>query len=345
MQSEDNGGELMTLSDLEHFRDLLLDREENLTNLLDSGSIHGDESGKVDSLLSEIREALERVKDKSYGTCTVCHGEVEKERLEIQPASEICLDCISQQERSILEEDLHLASKVHRALLPQTVARIDGFEVAVKSLAARIIGGDYYDFLPGPQDDSTRIVIADTMGKGLPAGLLMSNVQGALRILADDIQSSAKLIGRLNEWLFRNVPVTKFISLFCLNLKPDSDGEFTYVNAGHCPPILYRADGTIERLQPTGLVLGVAEGFVYKENSSTFHPGDLLLLYTDGVTDAENGKGEMFGEDRLLDYVTRRSTGSTSDLVIGLQDEIRTFTGRQDFDDDLTIVALRRLSD
>jgi sigma-B regulation protein RsbU (phosphoserine phosphatase) len=333
----------MTIADLEHFRDLLLEREENLKALLEESSLDEDQAGRTQAVLTEIREALERVNDKSYGICTVCQGEVEKDRLEIQPAAQICLDCISQQERSRLEEDLHLASKVHRALLPQAVARIDGFEVAVKSLAARIIGGDYYDFLPGRHDDAMRIVIADTMGKGLPAGLLMSNVQGALRILADDIQSSSKLVARLNEWLCRNVPVTKFISLFCLSIKPDSEGEFIYVNAGHCPPILCRADGTVERLQPTGAVLGVTEDFAYDEGSSVFGPGDLLLLYTDGVTDADKGQGEMFGEERLLDYVARRRDASPSDLVSGLQDEIRGFTGRHDFDDDLTLVAMRRL--
>lgn len=332
----------MTIADLEHFRDLLLEREENLKSLLEESSLDEDQAGKTQAILTEIREALERVNDKSYGICAVCHGEVEEDRLEIQPAAQICLDCISQQERTELEEDLHLASKVHRALLPQTVARIDGFEVAVKSLAARVVGGDYYDFLPGSHDDSARIIIADTMGKGLPAGLLMSNVQGALRILADDIRSSAKLVSRLNEWLCRNVPVTKFVSLFCLTVRPDSDGRFVYVNAGHCPPIMFRADGRIERLLPTGAVLGVTEDFVYHESSSSFGTGDLLLLYTDGVTDATEGRGEMFGEERLLDYVSRNHTGSPADLVIGLQDEIRSFTGRHDFDDDLTVVAIRR---
>lgn len=334
----------MTISDLEHFRNLLLQREEKLTALLDSSSLDSGDSGKVQSLVSEIREALERVDDKTYGTCTVCHDDVEKDRLEIQPVTQICLGCISQQEQARLEEDLYLASKVHRALLPQAVARIDGFEVAVKSLAARIIGGDYYDFLPGRRNGSTRIVIADTMGKGLPAGLLMSNVQGALRILADDIRSSAMLVSRLNEWLCRNVPVTKFISLFCVTVTPDSNGEFTYVNAGHCPPIVFRAGGSVERLQPTGAVLGVAEDFVYREQNSVFQPGDLLLLYTDGVTDAENDREEMFGEHRLLDYVGRRRHDSPGDVVAGLLDEIRAFTSRHDFDDDLTVVALRRVA-
>lgn len=333
----------MTISELEHFRDLLIAREENLKSLKDSSFLGQDQSVKVQTLLTEIKEALERVEDNSFGICKVCHEEIEKDRLEVQPAAEICLGCISQKDQAQLEEDLNLASKVHRALLPQAVTRINGFEVAVKSLAARIIGGDYYDFLPGQQENSTRIVIADTMGKGLPAGLLMSNVQGALRILADDIPSTARLISRLNQWMCRNVPVTKFISLFCLNVNTGVDGEFTFVNAGHCPPIMFRSNGDIERFMPTGAVLGITEDFTYQEGTSLFHPGDLMVLYTDGVTDAENHQGEMFEELRLLDYVSQNLDKSPADIVLGLLSEIRAFSGKSDFDDDLTVVALRRL--
>lgn len=332
----------MTVSELEHFRDLLIAREENLSSLHDSSFLDRDQSGKVQELLSEIKEALDRVENKSFGLCKVCHDEIEKDRLEIQPAAEICLECISKQDKALLEEDLHLASKVHRALLPQAVTRIDGFEVAVKSLAARIIGGDYYDFLPGQQENSTRIVIADTMGKGLPAGLLMSNIQGALRILADDIASPALLISRLNQWLSRNVPVTKFISLFCLKVQAGSEGQFTFVNAGHPPPVMFRSNGDIERFQPTGAVLGVTEDFTFHEGSSVFGPGDLMLLYTDGVTDASDDRGEMFEELRLLDYVSENLEKTPSEIIIGLLAEIRAFTGKSDFDDDLTVVALRR---
>lgn len=146
----------------------------------------------------------------------------------------------------MLEEDLYLASKIHRALLPQTIPEIEGFEVEVRSLAARNIGGDYYDFLPGADSQTFRVVIADVMGHGLPAGLLMSNLQGALRILSSDIGVPGPLVTRLNQWLCRNVPVTKFVSMVCLNLEKTSGKEtqVTYTNAGHCLPILIRSDGS-----------------------------------------------------------------------------------------------------
>jgi sigma-B regulation protein RsbU (phosphoserine phosphatase) len=336
---------IMTVAELEHFRDLLLNREENLEYLLGEELLSEDQSEKVRDLLTEIKNALERVESKTLGVCRICHAEVEKDRLEIQPAADVCLGCISAEEQARLEDDLRLASKIHRALLPQSVARIDGFEIAVKSLAANIVGGDYYDFLPGQQEDSTRVVIADTMGKGLPAGLLMSNVQGAFRILAEDIIAPADLISRLNQWVCRNIPVTKFVSLFCLDMKSGPEGGFCYVNAGHCPPIMFRSNGDIERFNPTGVVLGVTETFTYQQERSSFQKGDLLVLFTDGVTDAGKGPDEMFEEAGLLDYVRLHLSESPADIVVGLLDKIRDFTGRSDFDDDLTVIALRRHSE
>ena len=188
-----------------------------MTSLLGSmGGDNSNEAQKVQSLLGEIKAALGRVEDQSFGTYVVCKGTVELYRLEVQPVAEICLTYITDKEREQLEEGLFLASKIHRALLPQSIEKIDGFDIAAKSLAARSIGGDYYDFLPSSNNGPTRIVIGDGMGSGLPAGLLMSNIQGAMRILSEEIESPRVLISRLNRWLCRNIPVTKFISLACI---------------------------------------------------------------------------------------------------------------------------------
>lgn len=335
----------MTVSDLEHFKNLLLDREHNLASWLDSSaSIDHEDIHKVRSLLTEIKEALGRVENQTFGQCKVCKGEVEHHRLEVQPATEVCLDCISERDKAQLEEELFLASKMHRALLPQSVEQIEGFDVKAMSLAARTVGGDYYDFLPAADRGSVRVVIADTMGKGLPAGLLMSNVQGALRILSEEIESPALLIARLNQWLCRNVPITKFISLACISLKPHSGQEarIAYTNAGHCPPILVRKDGVIESLEPTGGVIGVHEDFAYEEQSLTMAPGDLLFLYTDGVTEAENQSGDMFGEERLIEYIRNRSASPLEIILEGLLNDVRNFSGKKEPGDDFTAIALRK---
>lgn len=333
----------MTIADLEHFRNLLLERQNNVVQWLTSPENAGQEEvDKVQNLLTEIKDALERVEHKDYGVCTVCEGEIEHHRLEIQPTAQICLECISQQERNQLEEELFLASKIHRALLPQTVVHIDGFDLAVKSLAARIVGGDYYDFFTGGR--SARIVIADAMGKGLPAGLLMSNIQGALKILADEIESPSQLVTRLNRWLCRNVPVTKFVSFVCIALDSGANqtSRLLMANAGHCPPIIVRKGGAIELLEPTGGVLGVHEQFVFSECAHQLQSGDLLVLYTDGVTDAENGRGEMFGDNRLLQFLSSHPATEPNQLVSLLMTEIDSFAGRKELSDDLTIIALRR---
>ncbi len=268
----------MTISDLEHFKSLLEEREHNLLEWLQlPDPAASDDISKTRALLGEIKEALKRIEDHSYGACNVCKGSIELYRLEIQPVTEVCLSCISDHDRVQLEEELFLASKIHRALLPQAVEKIDGFDIAVRSMASRIVGGDYYDFLRSSNSNLIRIIIADTMGKGLPAGLLMSNVQGALRVLAEELTSPKDLISRLNQWLCRNVPVTKFISLICVGLETNHGSSLTYTNAGHCPAILVRQNGKIERLNPTGGVIGVHQGFIYEEKNLPISSGDLLL--------------------------------------------------------------------
>ena len=335
----------MTLSDLEHFRNLLAERSDNISEWLGRHSTaSADDVHKAEILLKQIRDALGRVESHNYGTCKVCQGSVELHRLEVQPVTEVCLECISKQEQEQLEYELHLASKIHRALLPQTMNRIEGFNVAVKSMAARFVGGDYFDFLPESDNGVARIVIADVMGKGIPAGLLMSNVQGALRVLAEDIPAPGSLVARLNSWLCRNVPVTKFVSLACVGVesgvRPKS--QLSLANAGHCPPILARANGTVELLEPTGGVLGVHEGFEYRECYHELQSDDLLLLYTDGVTDATNADGKMFEEAGLVDFVKANHSKPVEQLLDDLWSTVRAFTDKPELDDDYTVIALRK---
>ncbi len=334
---------IMQVSDLEHFRDLLDERKQALAEWLNSAaSVRRDDIKNVQLLLTQIKDALDRVDNLSYGDCSICHGEIELHRLEVQPARRVCLDCITDDEKTALEEDLYLASKIHRALLPQAIPEIGGFEVGVRTRAARDIGGDYFDFLPDANGLRSRVVIGDAMGKGMPAGLLMSNLQGALRILSSEVGSPSSLMTRLNQWLCRNVPITKFVSLLCVSLEPASDSEtrLVYANAGHCPPILMRSEGSVERLEATGGVLGVHEGFTYEERSVALFPGDILTLYTDGITEMVNTRGEMFEEERLIQFLSRHRTDSTEAIVDKLIEEALDFSGNSQADDDLTVIVL-----
>ncbi len=335
----------MQVSDFEHFRDILLDRRRNLNEWLATGTtVHQGDRDKVRNLLGQIKDALNRIENESFGQCNICHDEIELHRLEVQPVAQICLDCISAEERAALEEDLYLAGKIHRALLPQAVPAIEGFEVAFGSRAARNIGGDYYDFFQGAGERIFKLVIADAMGHGLPAGLLMSNLQGALRVLSSDISSPAALITKLNKWLCRNLPVTKFVSMVCLNLESNGNNEsqLVYTNAGHCLPILIRRDGSTERLNVTGGVLGVHEDFAYEENNMTLYSGDSLALYTDGIIEAMNAKNEFYSEDRLIDFIRARSKRSHKKIVDDLLNSVSDFSGTSAMADDLTAIILRK---
>jgi sigma-B regulation protein RsbU (phosphoserine phosphatase) len=335
----------MDIADLEYFRNLLTGREESLKELLSSDSCCSQaEADKVRSLLSEIKEALGHVEDGTYGKCRVCDGQIERHRLVVQPATEVCLDCISDQEKTQLEEELSLAGKIHKALLSQEIPDIEGFEVAVTAEISQVVGGDYFDFLSCSNGDRMRIIVADSMGKGLPAGLLMSNLQGALRVLSETTECPSALVTTLNQWICHNIPLTKFISLVCIELQPGtgSDTMVSYTNAGHPPPILVRRDGTIERLEAAGIVLGVHDSGTYERSEFRMDPGELLVLFTDGVTEARNERGEMYEEDRLLKFVQSDNSTSLDVLLADLMSDVLHFTGKRQLDDDFTAVLLRR---
>jgi sigma-B regulation protein RsbU (phosphoserine phosphatase) len=190
-----------------------------------------------------------------------------------------------------------------------------------------------------------RIVIADAMGKGLPAGLLMSNLQGALRVLSSELESPAELVGRLNGWLCRNVPVTKFISLVCVGLTEVNaeDTDVTYTNAGHCPPILIRKNGDIERLEVTGGILGVYKGFTYGQRSLSLRFGDAIPLYTDGIVECENADGEQYEETRLVEYLRDRRKDPADEIISSLVADVLGYTGAAQPPDDLTAILLRKI--
>jgi sigma-B regulation protein RsbU (phosphoserine phosphatase) len=336
----------MTLADLEHFRNLLIERQQNVVDWLESpAASRAEELHKAQELLNEIRGALARVENHSYGTCSVCQAEVELHRLEAQPLAQVCLGCISPEEQSQLEDDLFLANRIYHALLPHANTEIAGFDVAVNMAEARYVGGDYFDFLsPCACSPAHRVIVADIMGKGVAAGLMMSNVQGALRLLAETHSSPAKLVCNLNQWLCRNIPVTKFVSLVCLALENGSDGRrrMVYANAGHCSPILVRRNGTIEILHQTGAVIGVREDFEYTEEEAHLESGDLLVLYTDGIVEAANPQGDMYNEERLMAFLQPRRSNELMTLVADLITNVKAFAVKPRLEDDYIVLAIRK---
>ena len=291
--------------------------------------------------LQVLDNALEKATDHTLGLCDVCHDYVEPSRLEMDYTTCVCLDHLADEERRRLEFDLELSQKVQQALLPQQVPDIPGLELAAFSQPARIVGGDYFDFLHF-RDNTHGLVIADVVDKGMAASLLMASLQASLRILVAESDSPAKVAERLNTLFIHNIHLTQFVTLF-LGRYDHLTRTMHYCNAGHNPPLLYRHKAAETRrahwLQPTGAAIGLVEEFAFHDEAVTVMPDDTLLLYTDGVTEARNGQGAEFRTQGLIEFMQRHAQLQAPDLVRELRRTLQEFTGSHPLADDTTIVA------
>jgi phosphoserine phosphatase RsbU/P len=233
--------------------------------------------------------------------------------------------------------ELDEARRIQQKLLPQTMPQMDGCEIAASWQPAAGVGGDCFDAIPF----SARrlgLSIADVVGKGIPAALLMSNLQAAVRAFATGAAQPAEICHQVNRILCGRIAEGRFISFFyCVT--DDEEKTLVYANAGHYPPILVRADGTVERLTAGGAVLGVFNDATYEQGSVTFQGGDRLVLYTDGITEAFNGDDEEFGESRLLDLVVEHRGCSAPALQARLAEAVAAFSNGR-FHDDATLIVL-----
>jgi len=242
-----------------------------------------------------------------------------------------------------MEEDLKIARQIQQGLLPLQLPDIPAYELAAINLPSRQVGGDYYDVIPL---DEHRFVIAigDVSGKGTPAALLMSNVQASLRALAPLGGTLPSTTKRINDLTCKNTGGDKFITLIWGILDP-SQHLFRYVNAGHNHPFLLRQDGTVERLSAGGLILGMmTTAGPYEEGTVAIGRGDVLFFFTDGVSEAMNGRDEDFTEERL-DAVLRSLRGaSVSEVIDSVEKSVSDHVGEAPQADDLTMLALKRLA-
>src|SRR5213594_406204 len=222
-------------------------------------------------------------------------------------AREEALLHLQEQEREIAE-----AKAIQEKLLPREIPQMPGYEIATAWQSARLVGGDYFDILP-LEEKTLGICIADVAGKGMPAALLMSNLQAAVRGLSSPSLAPNQLCSRLNSIVYRNTASDSFITFFYAHLD-GSTRRLAYVNAGHNAPFVVRSDGSHERLRDGGPVLGVFDGRSYELGSVQLSLGDRVILFTDGVTEACSPEGEEFGEGRLLRLLRDRDALSAGEL-------------------------------
>lgn len=238
--------------------------------------------------------------------------------------------------------DLQQAAEIQRALLPKLAPRVAGLELAGHNAPCRTVGGDYYDFIAYP-DGRVAVVLGDVAGKGMSAALLMSSIQARVQLLAEEADDLGALMGRLDRSISANCPNNRFITMFMCLVEPRS-GRATYCSAGHNPALVVRASGEVETLEALGTVLGILPELGYAEQAIRLEPGDLLAVYSDGVTEAVCAADEEFGEKRLAELLLQKRGESAQSIVDAVTAALDEWTGNAPPADDVTLVVARRTS-
>ena len=298
----------------------------------------------------------------SRGLLGALHLGAKKSQEPYSPAEAQLLDSVAQQaalamenavltravadeaaQRERIQRELEIAKEVQARLLPKRDPAVAGLAVAGLCRPAQSIGGDSYDYIPTRDGRRLLVAVADVAGKGVPAALLMSNLQAALRglTLGGHEESMAETLSRLNELVFDSTPANRFITLFALAYDADTR-SVRYASAGHNPAALLRAGATEpEWIRTKGVALGLRRVGAFTEASLTLAPGDTLVLYTDGVTEAVNTAGEEFGEARLAEALRRGAAQPAGQLRDELVAAVDAFAGGAAQHDDITLVVLR----
>jgi sigma-B regulation protein RsbU (phosphoserine phosphatase) len=251
---------------------------------------------------------------------------------------------VEAKEKEKLESELEIARQVQAQLFPKEAPKLETLELAGVCKPARIVSGDYYDFIPIGQRQ-TAIIIGDISGKGISAALLMASVQSALHAQltmdASEVHSTATLVSRLNRQLYENTPPEKYATFYC-GLYDNQSGRLCYTNAGHLAPMIIRG-ANVTRLESNGTVMGLFPDFPFEQSAIDLERGDLLAAFTDGITESENKLEEQFGDARLLELLIRHRHKPVEEILRIVGDAVRDWAHDLDNQDDITMLLARRL--
>ena len=246
---------------------------------------------------------------------------------------------VEQKER-LMASELAQASEIQQSLLPAEAPVYEGYDIAGYNLPCRTVGGDYYDFTRY-KDGRLGLLVGDVSGKGMPAALMMSGLQARIQMLTETQPDPAEAVTLLNRNLAGRFPMGKFITFFFGLLQVDS-GKLLYTNAGHNYPLLLRGNGRVEQLPGSDLILCIDPTAHYHLRNITLEAGDLLALYSDGVTEARNAAGEEFGEHGLAAFLKKWKADPCQDIIHALARNVRLWCENAAFHDDFTIVLVKR---
>lgn len=244
-------------------------------------------------------------------------------------------------DRVIMKRDLEIAREIQSWLMPSVAPEVPGVDVAFATRPANTVAGDYYDAFFRP-NQRLLIVVADVAGKSVPAALLTATLQASLRTLAALPGSLPELVDRVNHYACeQSLQGRRFTTAFLAELEP-ATGNFTYVNAGHNWPVLRRASGAIERLEIGGLPLGIMSARPYQSGTASLAPGDLLLIFTDGLVEAENAQAQEFGEERMLPVMQSVDGVPAKEVLQRLLQSVDRYVGQTRQHDDITCLVVKK---
>ena len=293
------------------------------------------QSERMLNLLEEVDSALHRIDHGEFGVCEVCQGTVEEERLRENPLARVCLDCFTPKQMRALEYDLELAAQIQKGLLPSEVA-VPGWEIAYHYQPAGLVSGDYCDVIR--ENGHLYFIMADVSGKGVAAAMLASNLRAVFRSLIPLGLSLEEFIVRANR-LFRESALPSQYATTAFG-RMSKNGELELVNVGH-PPVLLASGKQIQRFESMCHPLGLFVDDVVCVTKTQMSPGDTLVLYTDGVSEATNERDEEYGIEAVVKLINQQPYCCPETLVTLLKQDLTAFRGRAERVDDETLLAIQ----
>ncbi|NOS84697.1 MAG: SpoIIE family protein phosphatase [Ignavibacteria bacterium] len=238
-----------------------------------------------------------------------------------------------------MDKELEMARNIQRRLMPQEIPVVTGLEVYGESRPCYEVAGDYYDVINN-DEGNTFLVIADVSGKGAGAAMIMANLQASIRVGLEITEDFSEFIARINNHVFKNTSSSEFITLFIGGWEPGTK-SFHYINAGHNPPVMIDSAGNVSTLDATGLILGVLQNQVYEKKVVHIEPGAVIAIFTDGLEEAMNPEGEIFGQERIIETLKQSLELSSRDIVKSIQDKAVEFCAGRPLHDDLTMIVIK----
>ena len=290
----------------------------------------------IHTLLHSVDEALARLNGGTFGICEVCHDSIEADRLLCNPLLRFCLDHLSSEEQRALERDLVLAAGIQRGLLPRTDWCAGNWKARYHYEPASVVSGDYFDLIEA--DDSFLFLLGDVAGKGVAASMLMSHLHATFRTLASQNLPLAQLVGHANRLFCESTTAGQYVTLVVGRAWPD--GKVEYASAGHLPLLHVSRTGVTSR-QATGVPLGMFCTTDFPVCQLKLAAGDSLFLYTDGLSELFNTKGDEYGLRRVEALIACHSSKSPDQMLAACLSEVRDFSAGAKRTDDLTLLVMQ----